>query len=99
MQIILLLQRTSFQGLSLQEAKRGVSNTFLGAESKRNATSNGGSRGLEITARKAAAAKNIEVEVDKPLGLTLGPKQGGGVLITVCNLLLSVMSIHFLLFK
>ncbi|XP_004235309.1 protein MET1, chloroplastic [Solanum lycopersicum] len=75
-------QRTSFQGLSLQEAKRGVSNTFLGAESKRNATSNGGSRGLEITARKAAAAKNIEVEVDKPLGLTLGPKQGGGVLIT-----------------
>ncbi|XP_015070501.1 protein MET1, chloroplastic [Solanum pennellii] len=75
-------QKTSFQGLSLQEAKRGVSNTFLGAESKRNATSNGGSRGLEITARKAAAAKNIEVEVDKPLGLTLGPKQGGGVLIT-----------------
>ncbi|KAH0686601.1 hypothetical protein KY284_017154 [Solanum tuberosum] len=75
-------QKTSFQGLSLQEAKRGVSNSFLGAESKRNATSNGGSRGLEITARKAAAAKNIEVEVDKPLGLTLGPKQGGGVLIT-----------------
>uniref|UniRef100_A0A0V0HHA9 Putative rubredoxin family protein-like n=1 Tax=Solanum chacoense TaxID=4108 RepID=A0A0V0HHA9_SOLCH len=75
-------QKTSFQGLSLQEAKRGVSNTLLGAESKRNGTSNGGSRGLEITARKAAAAKNIEVEVDKPLGLTLGPKQGGGVLIT-----------------
>ncbi|KAL3342424.1 hypothetical protein AABB24_026442 [Solanum stoloniferum] len=75
-------QKTSFQGLSLQEAKRGVSNTFLGAESKRNATSNGGSRGLEIIARKAAAAKNIEVEVDKPLGLTLGPKQGGGVVIT-----------------
>ncbi|KAH0690035.1 hypothetical protein KY289_017393 [Solanum tuberosum] len=75
-------QKTSFQGLSLQEAKRGVSNSFLGAESKRNATSNSGSRGLEITARKAAAAKNIEVEVDKPLGLTLGPKQGGGVLIT-----------------
>ncbi|KAL3374078.1 hypothetical protein AABB24_005847 [Solanum stoloniferum] len=75
-------QKTSFQGLSLQEAKRGVSNTFLGAESKRNGTSNGGSRCLEITARKAAAAKNIEVEVDKPLGLTLGPKQGGGVLIT-----------------
>ncbi|XP_049396568.1 protein MET1, chloroplastic [Solanum stenotomum] len=75
-------QKTSFQGLSLQEAKRGVSNSFLVAESKRNATSNSGSRGLEITARKAAAAKNIEVEVDKPLGLTLGPKQGGGVLIT-----------------
>lgn len=74
-------QKTSFQGLSLQEAKRGVSNSFLGAESKRNVI-NGGSRRLEITARKAAAAKNIEVEVDKPLGLTLGPKQGGGVVIT-----------------
>lgn len=71
---------------------------FLGAENKRNIASNGGSRGLEITARKAAAAKNIEVEVDKPLGLTLGPKQGGGVVITVCNLLLSIMSIYFVLF-
>ncbi|KAF3683694.1 hypothetical protein FXO38_00654 [Capsicum annuum] len=74
-------QKTSFQGLSLQEAKRGVSKSFLGAESKRNVI-DGGSRRLEITARKAAAAKNIEVEVDKPLGLTLGPKQGGGVVIT-----------------
>ncbi|XP_060204055.1 uncharacterized protein LOC132632225 [Lycium barbarum] len=73
-------QKSSFQGLSLQEAKKGVSSSFL-AESKRNG-SIGGSRGLEITARKAAAAKNIEVEVDKPLGLTLGPKQGGGVIIT-----------------
>ncbi|XP_059304389.1 uncharacterized protein LOC132056283 [Lycium ferocissimum] len=73
-------QKTSFQGLALQEAKKGVSSSFL-AESKRNG-SIGGSRGLEITARKAAAAKNIEVEVDKPLGLTLGPKQGGGVIIT-----------------
>ncbi|CAN4089412.1 unnamed protein product [Withania somnifera] len=64
-------QKTSLQGLSMQEAKRG-----------RN-VSNGASRRLEITARKAsAAAKNIEVEVDKPLGLTLGPKQGGGVVIT-----------------
>lgn len=39
-------------------------------------------RGLEITAR-TAAAKNIEVEVDKPLGLTLGQKSGGGVVIAV----------------
>ncbi|XP_009621636.1 uncharacterized protein LOC107801289 [Nicotiana tabacum] len=74
-------QKTSFQGLSLQEAKRGVLNSFL-AESKRNAISIGGrSRTLEITAR-STAAKNIEVEVDKPLGLTLGPKNGGGVVIT-----------------
>lgn len=39
-------------------------------------------RGLEISARTAGAAKNIEVEVDKPLGLTLGQKPGGGVVIT-----------------
>lgn len=74
-------QKTNFQGLSLQEAKRGVSNSFL-SESKRNTTSIGGrSRTLEITAR-STASKNIEVEVDKPLGLTLGPKNGGGVVIT-----------------
>lgn len=39
-------------------------------------------KGLEINAR-TAASKNIEVEVDKPLGLTLGQKAGGGVIITV----------------
>ncbi|KZV23889.1 hypothetical protein F511_23851 [Dorcoceras hygrometricum] len=38
--------------------------------------------GLEITAKAAGTAKNIEVEVDKPLGLTLGQKTGGGVVIT-----------------
>ncbi|KAK6155432.1 hypothetical protein DH2020_009680 [Rehmannia glutinosa] len=73
-------QKTSFQGLSLQDAKRVVFNSLV-AES----VSSFGSvrkRGLEITAR-TAAAKNIEVEVDKPLGLTLGQKQGGGVVITV----------------
>lgn len=45
-----------------------------------------GGRGLDIKARKTAgASKEIEVEVDKPLGLTLGPKPGagGGVVITV----------------
>lgn len=74
-------QRTSLQGLSLRESKNGISNLFL-------IDNNGGSiasksrtrRGFEINAR--AAAKNIEVEVDKPLGLTLGQKSGGGVVIT-----------------
>ncbi|KAI5657433.1 hypothetical protein M9H77_26226 [Catharanthus roseus] len=70
--------KSSFQGLSIQDAKRGVSNFFL--------VENGSSysnvrRGLEITAR-TAASKNIEFEVDKPLGLTLGQKSGGGVVIT-----------------
>lgn len=73
------MQKSSFQGLSIQDAKRGVSNFFL--------VENGSSysnvrRGLEITAR-TAASKNIEFEVDKPLGLTLGQKSGGGVVITV----------------
>lgn len=50
---------------------------------KKNGTFANVRRGLQITARTAGAAKNIEVEVDKPLGLTLGQKQGGGVVITV----------------
>lgn len=39
-------------------------------------------RGLEVRAKAAGAAKTIEVEVEKPLGLTLGQKPGGGVVIT-----------------
>ncbi|RWW18412.1 hypothetical protein GW17_00017606 [Ensete ventricosum] len=42
-----------------------------------------GRRGLVVRARTAGASKNIEVDVDKPLGLTLGQKPGGGVVITV----------------
>ncbi|PKU75573.1 hypothetical protein MA16_Dca011349 [Dendrobium catenatum] len=42
-------------------------------------------RGIEITAKTAGASKNIEVEVDKPLGLTLGQKSGGGVVITAVD--------------
>lgn len=68
--------------MSLQEAKRGVSDFFL-AEKKSSICSSHAGRGLEITARTAGASKTIEVEVDKPLGLTLGQKQGGGVVITV----------------
>ncbi|KAL5769907.1 hypothetical protein ACOSP7_014061 [Xanthoceras sorbifolium] len=62
-------QKTTFQGLSLQEAKRSSSFSYV-------------TRGLEITARTAGASKTIEVDVDKPLGLTLGQKSGGGVVIT-----------------
>jgi hypothetical protein len=40
----------------------------------------------QITARTAGANKSIEVEVDKPLGLALGQKPGGGVIITVSSL-------------
>ncbi|XP_073045331.1 uncharacterized protein [Primulina eburnea] len=71
------LQKSSFQRLSLQDAKR-VGERIHSAGVVRIAR-----RGIEITARAAAgAAKNIEVEVDKPLGLTLGQKPGGGVVIT-----------------
>lgn len=38
---------------------------------------------LKVSARTAGAAKTFEAEVDKPLGLTLGQKSGGGVVITV----------------
>lgn len=37
----------------------------------------------QITAKTAGASKQYETEVDKPLGLTLGSKPGGGVVITV----------------
>lgn len=40
---------------------------------------------LSIRARTAGASKTIEVEVDKPLGLTLGQKSGGGVTITAVD--------------
>lgn len=75
------VQKTSFQGLSLQDAKRVVFNSLV-AESTNSIKSVRKRAGLEIAAR-TASAKNIEVEVDKPLGLTLGQKQGGGVIITV----------------
>lgn len=72
-------QKTTLQGLSLQEAKRDVSDLFLAVNKTNNAT-----RSLvnKITARTAGASKTIEVEVDKPLGITLGQKPGGGVIIT-----------------
>ncbi|KAK7253120.1 hypothetical protein RIF29_37560 [Crotalaria pallida] len=79
-------QKTCLQGLSLHEAKRGVSHSFLGVSDNKN----GGSsfiarRRLDIQARTAGASKTIEVEVDKPLGLTLGQKSGGGVVITAVD--------------
>ncbi|XP_028792374.1 uncharacterized protein LOC114748183 [Neltuma alba] len=73
-------QKTSFQGLSLREDKRFVSDSFFGVENTKGSAI--ARRGLEIAARAAGAAKTIEVEVDKPLGLTLGQKSGGGVVIT-----------------
>lgn len=74
-------QKTTFQGLSLQDAKRIFSDYLI--TEKKSSFSNV-TRGLQITARTAGASKSIEVEVDKPLGLTLGPKPGGrgGVVIT-----------------
>ncbi|KDP21797.1 hypothetical protein JCGZ_00584 [Jatropha curcas] len=72
-------QKTAFQGLSLQDAKRVSSEIFI-AEKKTTFTDS--RKGLQVTARTAGASKTIEVEVDKPLGLTLGQKSGGGVVIT-----------------
>lgn len=74
------MQKTCLQGLSLHDAKRGVSHSFLGVS---GGSSIAKSRRLDITAKTAGASKTIEAEVDKPLGLTLGQKSGGGVVITV----------------
>ncbi|KAL4595855.1 hypothetical protein ACB092_12G122300 [Castanea dentata] len=76
-------QKTAFQGLSLQEAKRGVSDSFI-AEN-RSSFANVIRRGLEVTARTTGASKTIEAEVDKPLGLTLGQKPGGRVIISAVD--------------
>ena len=48
-----------------------------------------------ITARTTGASKTIEVEVDKPLGLTLGQKKGGGVVITVSFNSPSIINMNF----
>lgn len=77
-----LPQKTNFHGLSLQHAKRVIFSSLV-AERKSNLTRF--RRGFEITAKAAGAAKTIEVEVDKPLGLTLGQKPGGGVVIAAVD--------------
>lgn len=76
--VCFLFQKSTFHGISLWEGKR-VSSTV---EFKKNG-GNRATRGLQINAKTAGASKSIEVEVDKPLGLTLGQKPGGGVVITV----------------
>ncbi|KAJ6795754.1 uncharacterized protein M6B38_160755 [Iris pallida] len=68
---------SAFHGLSLREGmvelnERRNGPTVVGV---------GRRGGLQVNAR-TAASKTIEVEVDKPLGLTLGQKPGGGVVIT-----------------
>ncbi|KAL0874259.1 hypothetical protein Bca101_023964 [Brassica carinata] len=72
-------QRTGFHGVSLEDSKKSVSEIFAVSDRKIGVLN--GSRRFEVKAR-TAASKTIEVEVDKPLGLTLGQKQGGGVVIT-----------------
>ncbi|THU57134.1 hypothetical protein C4D60_Mb03t00300 [Musa balbisiana] len=73
-------QKSAFHGSSLLEHKRNRSSAGM----KSNGAV-GGRRGLVVRARTAGASKNIEVDVDKPLGLTLGQKRGGGVVITAVD--------------
>ncbi|KAJ0232653.1 Rubredoxin family protein [Hirschfeldia incana] len=77
---LLFPQRTGFHGVSLEDSKKSVSEIFAVSDRKIGVSLNA-SRRFEVRAR-TAASKTIEVEVDKPLGLTLGQKQGGGVVIT-----------------
>ncbi|KAB2598879.1 hypothetical protein D8674_001799 [Pyrus ussuriensis x Pyrus communis] len=59
-------QKTSFQGLSLGEAKKGVFDSLLvAAENNRSGLGNynvGKGRGLRVTARTTGASKSIEAE-------------------------------------
>ncbi|NP_001183375.1 uncharacterized LOC100501788 [Zea mays] len=64
-------QKTAFHGVSLVVDRRWAAGHRRGG---------GRRRLLQVNAR--TAAKNIEVEVEKPLGLALGQKPGGGVVIT-----------------
>lgn len=77
-----LLLKTNFNGVSIRDAKRV---TFSSLTVERKSNSAIVRRGLEINAKTAGASKTIEVEVDKPLGLTLGQKPGGGVVITAVD--------------
>ncbi|CAK7333705.1 unnamed protein product [Dovyalis caffra] len=72
-------QKTNFQGLTLQDGKRGCSDIFM--PNNKSSSFVNVRTGLRVTARTAGAAKTIEVEVDKPLGLTLGQKAAGVVVI------------------
>ncbi|XP_021321068.1 uncharacterized protein LOC8069644 isoform X1 [Sorghum bicolor] len=65
-------QKTAFHGVSLVDRRWAAAGHRRGGGARR--------RLLQVNAR--TAAKNIEVEVDKPLGLALGQKPGGGVVIT-----------------
>ncbi|XP_074275953.1 uncharacterized protein LOC141599743 [Silene latifolia] len=78
----LLHQKTNFHGLSLQGAKTSVFNPLVSVARTKSSCLTVKKGGIEITAKAAGAAKTVEVEVDKPLGLTLGQKPGGGVVIT-----------------
>nr|AGT15938.1 transporter [Saccharum hybrid cultivar R570] len=69
--IISASTKTAFHGVSLVD-RRWAAGHQRGGGGRR--------RLLQVNAR--TAAKNIEVEVDKPLGLALGQKPGGGVVIT-----------------
>ncbi|GAB2228497.1 hypothetical protein Droror1_Dr00022618 [Drosera rotundifolia] len=74
-----LLQTTNFLGFPPRDDKRiGAAHTRRAG----NSTVRNSRRGLVVEAKTAGASKQIEVEVDKPLGLTLGQKPGGGVIIT-----------------
>ncbi|KAG2273741.1 hypothetical protein Bca52824_056296 [Brassica carinata] len=59
--------KTGFQGVSLEDSKKSVSEIFAVSDRKIGVLN--GARRFEVKAR-TAASKTIEVEVDKPLGLT-----------------------------
>lgn len=89
--VCMVQQKTAFHGVSLVDRRWAAAGHRRGGGARR--------RLLQVNAR--TAAKNIEVEVDKPLGLALGQKPGGGVVITVSplplafSLLPAILSLFF----
>ncbi|CAL0331056.1 unnamed protein product [Lupinus luteus] len=55
-------KKTCLQGLSLHQAKRGISHSFIAVSDNNNGDSFTARRRLDITARAASASKTIEAE-------------------------------------
>ncbi|MQM13784.1 hypothetical protein Taro_046710 [Colocasia esculenta] len=77
-------RKSAFYGAPFLDGKR-ISSVAEIRKSGERSGAGAPKKGLEVNARTAGAAKTIEVEVDKPLGLTLGQKPGGRVVITAVD--------------
>ncbi|KAL2631424.1 hypothetical protein R1flu_016110 [Riccia fluitans] len=73
---------SSFSRYQLQSSFLGKGLPDISVRSLSTSRRNSLTSVLQIRAKTAGASKTFETEVDKPLGLTLGAKSGGGVVVT-----------------